>query len=178
MKFLKILFLTYSILALIIPYKSFASEPDTLPDTLIVEDKVEKEAGETNTLSDTLSVKYKAEKQAEKEVNKACWFGVGFGFNAIGTALAIAVPSSPDPGQFAGKSPEYIRMFTDAYKSRAREIQTTYSFMGCATAVAVTACVTLYLLDRTTNECIGCLEESATDEETGDCYDCSSAPPE
>jgi len=177
MRFLKILFLTYLVLALILPCKSLADEPDTLSDTLTVKDKTEQEADKPDTLSDALIVKYKAEQQAEKDVNKACWFGVGLGFNIIGTGLAIAMPPSPDPVQFAGKSPEYIRMYTDAYKSRAKEIQTTYSFMGCATSVAVTACVTIYLINEATNECVGCMETSATDE-SGDCYDCSSAPPE
>ena len=157
MRFLKILFLTYLVLTLILPYKSFADDPDTL--------------------SDTLMVKYTAEKEAEKDVNKACWFGVGFGFNIIGPVAAMAMPPSPDPVQFAGKSPEYIRMYTDAYKSRAKEIQTTYSFMGCATAVAVSACVTIYLINEATNECVGCMVASATDE-SGNCIDCSSAPPE
>ena len=157
MKFLKILFLTNLVFMLILTYKSFADK--------------------TDTLSDTLTVKYKAEKEAEKDVNKACWFGAGLGFNIIGTVAAIAMPPSPDPGQFAGKTPEYIRMYTDAYKSRGKEIQTTYSIMGCMTAVAVSACVTIYLVNEATNDCVGCMEYAAEDE-SGSCSDCSSAPPE
>lgn len=115
MRFLKILFLTYLFLALIVPYQSFA-------DGL-----------------DMQMAKSRAERAANNDVSKACWFGAGL--TIIGAGIAMMWPSSsPDPAEFTGKSPEYIRMYTDAYKSRAKRIQTMYSYMGCGFTLTMAAC--------------------------------------
>jgi len=115
MRFLKILFLTYLVLALIVPYQTFADELDTQ------------------------MARSRAEQSANNDVSKACWFGAGL--TIIGAGIAMMWPSSsPDPAEFAGKSPEYIRMYTNAYKSRAKKIQTMYSYMGCGLTLTMGAC--------------------------------------
>jgi hypothetical protein len=115
MRFLKILFLTYLVLALIVPYQTFADELDTQ------------------------MARSRAERAANNDVSKACWFGAGL--TIIGAGIAMMWPSSsPDPAEFTGKSPEYIRTYTDAYKSRAKKIQTMYSYMGCGVTLTMAAC--------------------------------------
>ena len=116
MRFLKILFLTYFVSALLVPYQSFADELDIQ------------------------MAKSRAEQAANNDINKACWFGAGL--TIIGAGIAMMWPSSsPDPAEFAGKPPEYIRTYTNAYKSRAKKIQTMYSYMGCGVTLTMAACV-------------------------------------
>jgi hypothetical protein len=108
MKFLKICLLIYLALSLILP--------------------VQLRAGEglyQNT------AKIEAERAADADVNEACWIGAGM--TLIGVGIALMWQSSyPDPAAFVGKSPEYIRAYTDAYKSRVQKTQTLYSCIGCA----------------------------------------------
>jgi len=115
MRFLKILFLLYLLLTLIVPTRLLADELDTQ------------------------MAKSKAEQSANNDVSKACWFGAGL--TIIGAGIAMMWPSSsPDPTEFAGKSSEYIKTYTDAYKSRAKKIQTMYSYMGCGLTLTMGAC--------------------------------------
>jgi len=105
MKSLKICLLLYLALSLLIPTQLLASEE-----------------------LDQYEVKSEAGRDASRNVNKACW--VGAGMTLIGTGIAMMWhSSSPDPAVFVGKSPEYIRAYTDAYNSRVKRIQTVYSLL-------------------------------------------------
>ncbi len=67
-------------------------------------------------------------------MNRACWFGAGM--TVIGAGIAVVWPSAtPDPIAFSGKSPEYIRAYTNAYKSRIKKTQTIFGMLGCATTL-------------------------------------------
>jgi len=88
--------------------------------------------------------KANAERAANRDVSKACWFGAGMTIIGGGAAL-IWHSSSPDPLAFAGKSPEYIRAYSDAYSSRVKKIQSIYSCLGCATTLTMTGCALLMI---------------------------------
>lgn len=103
---------------------------------------------------DNYMVKSEAERAANRDVNKACWFGAGMTIIGSGVAL-MWHSSSPDPVAFAGKSPEYIRAYSDAYNSRVKKIQTVYSCLGCATTMTI-AGFTLLMIE---------LNNSCTDDE-------------
>ncbi len=160
MNFLKICLLLYVSLTLILPAQLFATE-----------------------VSDIYTAKKEAEEVADKNVNKACWFGGGFFMNLFAVGAALIWSSSPDPAAFAGKSPEYIRTYIDSYNSRTKRIQVTYSSLGCA--IATTLVVGAFLLsedfrdeacgDPLTN-CFksSCLEGSDETEETSSCGEGSS----
>jgi uncharacterized membrane protein YgcG len=88
--------------------------------------------------------KVNAESAANRDVSKACWFGAGLTIVGGGAAL-IWHSSSPDPLAFAGKSPEYIRAYTDAYNARVKKIQSIYSCLGCGTTLTMAGCVLLMI---------------------------------
>lgn len=88
--------------------------------------------------------KANAESAANRDVSKACWFGAGMTIIGSGAAL-IWHSSSPDPVAFAGKSPEYIRAYSDAYNSRVKKIQTIYSCLGCGTTLTMAGCALLMI---------------------------------
>jgi len=105
---------------------------------------------------DRYMAKSEAEKTANNDVNRACWFGAGM--TVIGTGVAmIWQSSSPDPAAFAGRSPVYVRTYTDAYRSRVRRVQTMYSCIGCGFTLTVGGCA---LLTMEVNE--SCNESCAT----------------
>jgi hypothetical protein len=152
MKFLKICLLIYLILSLTLPVQLLGDEGQS-----------------QNT------AKIEAERDANADVNKACWIGAGMTLIGVGIAM-MWQSSSPDPGVFAGKSPEYIRAYTDAYGSRVQRIQSLYSLIGCGISSAVSCIFTIAVIKATSNayeDCLGCLESS--EEESGGC---SSSPDE
>ena len=153
MKFLKICLLIYLSLTLILPVHLLGDEELSLN-----------------------MAKVEAERDAHSNVNKACWLGAGLTIIGAGVAM-IWQSSTPDPSIFTGKSPEYIRAYTDAYKSEVRKIQTVYSFIGCSVSLAASCLLTIAVINATANaseNCLsGCLESS--EEESGGC---SSSPDE
>jgi hypothetical protein len=108
MKFLKICLFIYLAVSLILPVQLLADE-ELYQNT----------------------AKREAERDADADVNEACWIGAGMTLIGAGIAL-MWQSSSPDPAVFAGKSPEYIRAYTEAYGSRVKRTQTVYSCIGCA----------------------------------------------
>jgi hypothetical protein len=93
---------------------------------------------------DYYMAKANAESAANRDVSKACWFGAGMTIVGSGAAL-IWHSSSPDPVAFAGKSPEYIRAYSDAYNSRVKKIQSFYSCLGCATTITMASFAVLLI---------------------------------
>ena len=119
MKFLKFCFILFLTLTLIVPTQLLAGEE-----------------------LDQYMAKSVAERAASRDVNKACWLGAGM--TLVGTGIAMMWhSSSPDPAAFAGRSPEYIRAYTDSYKSRVKRIQTVYSCIGCASTLTIAGCALL-----------------------------------
>jgi uncharacterized membrane protein YgcG len=162
MRFLKLSFVFYLTLILILPTQLCAGEE-----------------------LDRYMAKSEAEGAANRDVNKACWFGAGM--TIIGTGVAmIWHSSSPDPAAFAGRSPEYIRAYTDAYRARVRRNQTMYSCIGCGFILTMAGCaITLIEINEGCQEtqsgcayyesCLNdCSSSSAETEETSSCGEGSS----
>lgn len=84
-----------------------------------------------------------AETQGKRAANetfdafdKCCWFGAGMTVIGLGVS-ALWNPYSPDPGVFVGRSPEYVKVYTYAYKSTTEKAQKTYSLIGAASAIVI-----------------------------------------
>jgi uncharacterized membrane protein YgcG len=105
---------------------------------------------------DQYMAKSEAERAANNDVNKACWFGAGMTIIGAGVAM-IWASSSPNPAVFAGRSPLYIRTYTNAYRSTVRRTQTMYSCIGCGFTLTMAGCA---LLAMEVNE--DCNESCAT----------------
>ncbi len=136
MKFLKILVILYSFLNLIIPIQLLSQE-----------------------LQAEQIARMNANRAADRDVNKACWFGAGM--TVIGAGIAVVWPSAtPDPIAFSGKSPDYVRAYTNAYKSRVKKNQTVFSILGCATTLTVAGCALLMV--ELNQSCQDWNEESCT----------------
>lgn len=60
-----------------------------------------------------------------------------------GVGAAYMVQPSPPTYKLIGKSPEYIAGYVSAYKNKARNKNTTYAAMGCATAAVINLLINL-----------------------------------
>ena len=79
-----------------------------------------------------------AEADAEARTNKVIWFGLGClggWFAGVGGLLSVAgayfYEPSPPSAAFLGKSPEYVAIYTDAYKEKAKSLQVNSAAGGC-----------------------------------------------
>ena len=82
---------------------------------------------------------------ATLQTNSLRWFTLG----VIGGPITVAVTAfrkPPLPADiFLGKSPRYMKVFTEAYESKAKSLRLRYATMGCFTGIAVaTLGYTLY----------------------------------
>jgi hypothetical protein len=142
MKFLKICLLTYLALSLILPVQLPAGE-ELYQNT----------------------AKNEAERAADADITEACWIGAGM--TLIGAGIAIMwQSSSPDPAAFAGKSPEYIMAYTDAYNSRVKKIQTVYSCIGCALSLSIGCGIMLLVELNSASDCGSSSSSSSCSEGT------------
>lgn len=70
-------------------------------------------------------------RAAIKDVNKICWVGAGLTMIGVGAAM-IWRTSEPDPAEFVGKSPEYVKSYTESYNSRVKRERLIFSSLGCS----------------------------------------------
>ena len=71
-----------------------------------------------------------AEKDAAIDVDTTRWFWGGC-FGGVGALTQIE--PSPPASRLLGKSPEYTAYYTDAYKAKATELQSSAFRKGCTT---------------------------------------------
>ena len=85
------------------------------------------------------------EINAARETNRFTWFALGFIGGPI-TVIAYATQKPPPPAELlTGKSPAYVKAFTEAYETKAKSLRFRYATMGCFTGIAaVTLGYTLY----------------------------------
>ena len=72
-----------------------------------------------------------AERDAQNDVNKGLWFLAGCLGNIPGIIVAYAVEPTPPATRLLGKSPEYVAFYTDAYREKAKKLQTNSAWGGC-----------------------------------------------
>ena len=79
-----------------------------------------------------------AEKDAAINVDTTRWFWRGC-FGGVSALTQIYQPSLPAL-RLLGKSPEYTAYYTDAYKAKATELQSTAVKNGCTTGAVCLGC--------------------------------------
>jgi hypothetical protein len=71
------------------------------------------------------------------------WFFAGC-MGAVGILIAYLVEPTPPAAQMLGKSPQYVAMYTDCYKSAGKSAQGKKAITGCLVMTA--AEVALYVI--------------------------------
>lgn len=74
-----------------------------------------------------------AEQDVRANVNTALWFWGGCAGGVLVFLFSHIHEPSPPASSLLGKSPEYVAFYTDAYKAKARKLQTSRAMWGCVT---------------------------------------------
>ncbi len=68
---------------------------------------------------------------AEAEVNGTLWFAAGFFLGIWGILAAYLIEPTPSATTLIGKDPEWIQLYTAAYKKAGRDKQVRMATIGC-----------------------------------------------
>jgi len=73
-----------------------------------------------------------AKVDVKRYVDRGQWMVCGFFVPVIGVAFAYSVNYPPKEEALMGKSPEYIKTYTQAYKKLARTKRFSWAMFGCS----------------------------------------------
>lgn len=79
-----------------------------------------------------------AEAEGSRESTSCLWFGVGYCLPFIGPISAYIIKPEPPASVFVGKSPAYLDLYIDCYKSGAVSNQAKWAWIGtCSCLVSI-----------------------------------------
>ena len=78
-----------------------------------------------------------AQMDAQADVNETLWFFAGCLFGVLGVGAAYVIEPSPPASRLLGQPPDYVAIYTDCYKDKAKSIQTSAAIKGCITYAAL-----------------------------------------
>jgi hypothetical protein len=93
---------------------------------------------------DTSRAVMEATEDAKADENGALWFFAGCLLGLIGVVIAAVAEPTPPPARLMGKSPEYLSVYTQTYKSEGKAAQLRSSLWGVGTTLVVV--VVLYVI--------------------------------
>lgn len=102
--------------------------------------------GSTLTDADRRAAITAGERDAVTDVNSDIWFALGCVTPLIGVVASYVY--TPNSSRMIGKSSEYILVYTEAYKAKARSLQSKAAINGCFTSAGVSAALMLLVLLR------------------------------
>ena len=80
-----------------------------------------------------------AERDAQADINKGLWFLGGCLGGFVVPMIAYGVELAPPVTRLLGKSPEYVAVYTDTYKEKAKKLQTNSALGGCGVSTLYVA---------------------------------------
>jgi hypothetical protein len=83
-------------------------------------------------------------QDAQADENAALWFFAGCLLGLIGVVIAVVAEPTPPPARMMGKSPEYLAVYTQAYRAEGKAAQLRSSLWGVGTLVV--GVVVLYVI--------------------------------
>jgi len=72
-----------------------------------------------------------AEADAQALTSPALWLAAGFFGGIVGVFIAYILQPNPPASKFIGKSPEYVAVYSECYRQKARSIRTQKAWIGC-----------------------------------------------
>ena len=84
-----------------------------------------------------------AEQDAKTEVNQLKWWFSGCCLFGVVAANRV---SEPLPERLVGKSPEYVEVYTEAYKAKVKNLRLSAAVPGCLTTVLFPVTLNLFFL--------------------------------
>ena len=105
-----------------------------------------------NYREDSSKAIYDAERAAENDANKTMWFAMGCLLGPIGWLIAEAGSPAPNASHLVGKSPEYVALYTDAYRSKIKKSRSGATMNGCLIGTGVSTVLYLLLVAAASSE--------------------------
>jgi hypothetical protein len=87
-----------------------------------------------------------ATQDAQADENGVLWFFAGCLLGVIGIVIAAVADPSLPPARLMGKSPEYLAIYTQTYKSEAHSAQLRSSLWGFGTAIVVIVAIYVIII--------------------------------
>ena len=100
---------------------------------------------------DTARAAMEGAQDAQADENAAIWFFAGCLLGVIGVVIAAVVEPTPPPTRMMGKSPEYLAVYTQAYKAEGKSAQLRASLWGVGTLVVVVVALYAFIIITLTN---------------------------
>jgi len=72
-----------------------------------------------------------AEADAQALTNPVLWLAAGFFGGIAGVLVAYILQPNPPASKFIGKTPEYVAVYSECYRQKARNIRTQKAWIGC-----------------------------------------------
>jgi len=85
-------------------------------------------------------------QDARADENGTLWFFAGCLLGLIGVVIAVVAEPTPPPARMMGKSPDYLTIYTQAYRSEGKSAQLRSSLWGLGTAVVVGVVIYVILI--------------------------------
>jgi hypothetical protein len=95
---------------------------------------------------DTARAVMEATQDAQADENGVLWFFAGCLLGVIGVVIAAVADPSPPPARLIGKSPEYLAIYTQTYRSEGRSAQLRSSLWGVGTVVLVVVVIWIIIV--------------------------------
>ena len=95
---------------------------------------------------DTSRAVMEATADAQADTNGVLWFFAGCLLGLIGVVIAAVADPTPPPARLMGKSPEYLAVYTQTYKSEGHSAQLHSALWGLGTAVVVVVVIYVILI--------------------------------
>jgi hypothetical protein len=95
---------------------------------------------------DTARAVMEATQDAQADENGVLWFFAGCLLGVIGVVIAAVADPSPPPARLMGKSPEYLAVYAQTYRSEGHSAQLRSSLWGLGTAVVVIVAIYVIII--------------------------------
>ena len=92
-----------------------------------------------------------ATQDAQADANGALWFFAGGLLGVIGVIVAYVAEPTPPAARLMGKSPEYLAVYMQTYKSEARSAQVRSALWGIGTLLVVSVVLIILIVRSTSN---------------------------
>jgi hypothetical protein len=95
---------------------------------------------------DTSRATMEATQDAQADNNGVLWFFAGCLLGLIGVVIALVAEPTPPAARLMGKSPEYLAIYTQTYKSEGKSAQLRSALWGLGTAVVVVVIIYVIII--------------------------------
>jgi hypothetical protein len=92
-----------------------------------------------------------AQRDAETDISAGGWFAAGFLCGVFGWLFAYLSDSKPPVSRMMGKDSDYVLAYSSEYESKAKNIKTSKSLIGCLVGAGVSLVIQLILISNSSN---------------------------